>query len=296
MRAATRARSRAGPPRSARTPACAHSSDSDRKSSRDPGMPWKASTGVPPGRPSRSTPRTRPSGSRTGAAIRGTGCTRRAGARPPRARAGAGRGRRGRRRPRPAARGSRRRASPRRRTRARCRPARSRSSSMRVPSASGSVTRFGIHSSPYARTRSSTLSPVPPTSTGGCGFCAGFGQHQIGSKSTNSPWYSASSCVQIAFIASMRSRMRLKRRRGSVPWLRISSRFQPAPTPNRTRPPESASIEATAFAVMIGSRCGTRQTPEPDLDPLGQRPPPSTSPRTGRACGCTRGGSSPPPG
>ena len=55
--------------------------------------------------------------------------------------------------------------------------------------------------------------------------------------------------------------MMLKRRAGSVPWLRISSRFQPAPTPNSTRPPERWSMLATSLAVTIGSRSMTRQMP-----------------------------------
>ena len=80
-----------------------------------------------------------------------------------------------------------------------------------------------------------------------------------------SPWYSASSSVQIAFIASTRSRMTPKRVRGSVPWSRISSPFQPAPTPNRTRPPERKSSEATSLAVMIGSRWMIRQMPVASL-------------------------------
>ena len=53
------------------------------------------------------------------------------------------------------------------------------------------------------------------------------------------------------------------RTRGSVPWLRISSRFQPAPTPNSNRPPDRWSTLATSFAVMIGSRSMTRQMPLP---------------------------------
>ena len=61
--------------------------------------------------------------------------------------------------------------------------------------------------SPKARTLSITFAPSPPTITGGCGCWSGLGHDQIGSKSTNSPWYSASSSVQIAFIASTRSRM-----------------------------------------------------------------------------------------
>ena len=161
------------------------------------------------------------------------------------------------------------RASPRTRSPgSRSRPAASArrcSSTIRPLRSSGLLTRFGIHSSPYATTRSSTFSPSPPTSTGGCGFCTGFGQHQIGSKSTMRPWYSASSWVQIAFMASTLSRMRRKRVSGSVPWFSISSRFQPAPTPNRKRPPEMWSSVATSFAVTIGSRSITRQTPVPSF-------------------------------
>ena len=61
----------------------------------------------------------------------------------------------------------------------------------------------------------------------------------------------------------MRSFIRRMRVRGSVPWLAISSRFQPAPTPNSKRPPERWSTEATSLAVVIGSRSMTRQIPLP---------------------------------
>ena len=47
--------------------------------------------------------------------------------------------------------------------------------------------------------------------TGGCGFCTGFGHVIIGGKSTISPWYSGLFSVQIFFIASICSRIRLKR-------------------------------------------------------------------------------------
>src|SRR5688572_15749801 len=63
------------------------------------------------------------------------------------------------------------------------------------------------------------------------------------------------------FMASTRSRSTRMRTRGSVPWWCISVRFQPAPTPNSSRPPERWSTLATSFAVMIGSRSMTRQMP-----------------------------------
>ena len=53
-----------------------------------------------------------------------------------------------------------------------------------------------------------------------------------------------------------------------MPWFSISSSFQPLPMPNRKRPPETWSIEATSFAVWIGSRCVTRQTPVPTFSVL----------------------------
>jgi hypothetical protein len=90
-----------------------------------------------------------------------------------------------------------------------------------------------------------------------------LGCDQILSKFTNSPWNSASSFVQISFIASTRSRSTRHRVLKAVPWCSISSAFQPPPIPNRTRPPETRSSVATSFAVVIGSRSTTRQMPVP---------------------------------
>ena len=89
--------------------------------------------------------------------------------------------------------------------------------SIRAMNLSSSPKRLGNHSSANAITRSPTVRPLPPSNTGGCGSCTGLGQAQVGSKSTWRPWYSASSSVQIAFIASTRSRSIPKRLDGSVP-------------------------------------------------------------------------------
>ena len=62
-------------------------------------------------------------------------------------------------------------------------------------------------------------------------------------------------------MASMRSSSSAPRVFGSVPWLRNSSMFQPAPTPNTNRPPEIRSMLAASFAVMIGSRWISRAIP-----------------------------------
>ncbi len=53
-----------------------------------------------------------------------------------------------------------------------------------------------------------------------------------------------------------------------MPWFSISSAFQPMPMPNRNRPLDSRSSEATSFAVWIGSRWFTRQTPVPSRSVL----------------------------
>src|SRR5260370_489848 len=63
----------------------------------------------------------------------------------------------------------------------------------------------------------------------------------------------------------MRSRTSLCRVSKAVPWFSISSWFQPLPTPNRKRPPDSWSIDDTSLAVWIGSRWVPRQTPVPHL-------------------------------
>ena len=75
--------------------------------------------------------------------------------------------------------------------------------------------------------------------------------------------------------------------RGSVPWLAISSRFQPAPTPKSKRPPERRSTLATSFAVMIGSRCDDQADAAADAQPAWSRRPRPSARRTGRACART---------
>ncbi len=89
--------------------------------------------------------------------------------------------------------------------------------------------------------------------------------------------------------------MRRKRVDGSVPWFRISSMFQPAPTPNRKRPPDRWSSVATSLAVTMGSRSITRQTPVPSLrrSVTAATAPSATN---GSSVWLYSGGSSPPPG
>ena len=86
--------------------------------------------------------------------------------------------------------------------------------------------------------------------------------------STNSPWYSASSSVHISFIASIRSRVTFQRSAKRTPSGSISSASQPAPMPNRKRPPEIMSRLAICLARAIGSCSVTRQMPVPSLSSL----------------------------
>jgi hypothetical protein len=62
-------------------------------------------------------------------------------------------------------------------------------------------------------------------------------------------------------MASTRSRSSCHRDSNCVPWSSISSAFQPPPIPNRNRPFEMRSSDATSLAVWIGSRWITRQMP-----------------------------------
>ena len=72
-------------------------------------------------------------------------------------------------------------------------------------------------------------------------------------------------------IASTRSRMIANRRAGSVPWFRISSRFQPAPTPNSSRPPVSRSRLADLLRGHDRVALDHQADPGAELDPLGRR-------------------------
>ena len=148
-----------------------------------------------------------------------------------------------------------------------------------------------------ASTRSSTVGPLPPTSTGGCGRCAGLGHDQMRSKSTKL-------AVVARLVLRSRSPSSPRCARASAPsacagrcrgW-RISSRFQPAPTPNSTRPPERWSMLATSFAVMIGSRSMTRQMPLPTRSRVVAAAAARQRDEQVVACASTCAGSSPPPG
>ena len=59
------------------------------------------------------------------------------------------------------------------------------------------------------------------------------------------------------------SRIRRARVRGSTPWLAISSRFQPSPTPSSNRPSLIRARLATALASTIGSCWQTSDTAVP---------------------------------
>ena len=99
----------------------------------------------------------------------------------------------------------------------------------------------------------------------------------------------------MALMASTRSRIRPNRLVASVPWLAISSTFQPAPTPNRNRPPERWSTDAASLAVMMGSRSTTRQMPVPTLSSVVTMAA-AVQATNGSSVWLYSGGSSPPAG
>jgi hypothetical protein len=84
-----------------------------------------------------------------------------------------------------------------------------------------------------------------------------------GRRSYSSPWYSDTSSHHRLRIAARYSSVRRPRRSNGTPRASNSSRSQPTPTPNSTRPPDSESTSVTALAVYTGLRWGTRQIPVP---------------------------------
>ena len=136
------------------------------------------------------------------------------------------------------------------------------------PTRSSTVLRpwIGIQPSQYSMMwRNVTGPPAPPMITGGCGNCTGLGQLQLSVKLTWSPSYPAASSHHSPFIANTVSRTWARLERGSTPWFSISSSFQPTPMPNRKRPLDTRSREATDLANVIGWCCATRQIPVPRL-------------------------------
>ena len=95
------------------------------------------------------------------------------------------------------------------------------------------------------------------------GCWSGFGHDQVGSKSTNSPWYSAWSLDQMASMAARCSRTTTRRRPKSTPWSSASALFHPKPTPSVTRPPERWSRVATCLASTMGSCWAASRMPVP---------------------------------
>src|SRR5215468_9893033 len=95
---------------------------------------------------------------------------------------------------------------------------------------------MGIQCPSKSTARWRACGPAPPIRMGGYGFCTGLGYDHSFSKLTYLPWNSASSWVQMALRAPMRSRRIFHRSAKGVPWCSISSAFHPPPMPKSTRP------------------------------------------------------------
>ena len=139
--------------------------------------------------------------------------------------------------------------------------ARARSEAIRAGSSAGSLADNGSHPSAWRITRSEGCNVA--RRIGGCGRWTGFGHDQMASKLTHFPEKAASSCVQMARMASRCSTARLHRVSNSTPWFSISSRFHPAPTPSMNRPPEIRSRVAICLASVMGSWLATSAMPVP---------------------------------
>ncbi len=86
---------------------------------------------------------------------------------------------------------------------------------------------MGIHPSSVAAAASTVSVAPPPTRVRTRGRWTGLGHDQVGPKSTNSPWNSASSHDQIASMAARCSATMARRRGKSTPWSSASARFHP---------------------------------------------------------------------
>ena len=151
--------------------------------------------------------------------------------------------------------------------------------------------RSGIQPSPISSTRSRTVGPPPPISTGG--VRTGFGQDHSGPKSTNSPWNSASSRVQISRIAATCSSIRAARSRvhavvGHL--LAVPAGPDPELEPATGDPVDARDRLGQHDRVVLGDQ----ETAVPSAT-VRSRPPSRRARRTGRRCASTAAGSSPPP-
>ncbi len=89
---------------------------------------------------------------------------------------------------------------------------------------------------------------------GGCGFCTGLGSKCNPLNCVYLPAKDGAGLVQSSRIAARYSSVIAPRSANGTPSAALSSASHPAPTPSTTRPPESASSEATILAVTTGLR------------------------------------------
>ena len=120
----------------------------------------------------------------------------------------------------------------------------------------------GKKPSPIRPARRAAASEWPPMMIGTVPL-AGFGLEETVSNETNSPSKDTSSPLHRVRIAPMYSSVRAPRRSHGTPRASNSSRSQPTPIPNSTRPPLSASRVATSLARTTGLRSGRMRIPVP---------------------------------
>ena len=108
----------------------------------------------------------------------------------------------------------------------------------------------GSQPSPRSAARRSAAGVEPPTQIGGRGCCTGRGRMaDVAHRATSRPSCSGYSSRNAAATSSIASSSSAPRRVKSTPRAANSASRCPAPTPRMTRPPDSASSVANAFAV-----------------------------------------------
>ena len=129
-----------------------------------------------------------------------------------------------------------------------------------LPGSSPSDVPAECHPSPSRAARRSAAGLSPPTHSGTCGFCTGFGVTAQSLTWKYCPEKLGFFSVQSVLTSRRYSSMRRPRSWKDSPRRANSSAIQPTPTPKITRPPERWSALAICLAVMIGCRIGSTVT------------------------------------